>query len=168
MGNDQKLKTKVGTSNTGVHGPVVTTASFRTEQWMEFARNSGLQHVKVCKYYLGGVPAKLTHSQREEVISGLFTDAVAVGALTLPVPYSVEDFKLRIGGANCGTSITGVSKTEQWDDLVGVFFRSKSSPHGELAISVDCYIDRHSVMDNYYTTWFLEKVVQGLNSLLRD
>ena len=67
------------------------------QKWNEFVTSGGLRKVPLNKYYLesgfGGsgsaYPAKC-----EEVLSELFADAVAIGAVVLPAPYTVDNFRV--------------------------------------------------------------------------
>lgn len=72
---------------------------FHGDQWNKFVRSSGLDvdGVTVRQYYLGDdVNEDITSDDLEKLFAELFTDAVAVGALTLPLPGIAESFRFRI------------------------------------------------------------------------
>src|ERR1017187_8346567 len=75
--------------------PKVKAAVHHPEKWEEFIRAAGLEDVKVYDYYLG---QRSSHSnsnlERSRVATELFEDAVAVGAIVLPKPYVIGDFKV--------------------------------------------------------------------------
>ena len=69
------------------------TVTIDTKKWeVDFVRKQKLRKVNVFEYYLGGVPQGVTSRDCEYVVTDLFRDAVAVGALTLPAPFIPEDF----------------------------------------------------------------------------
>src|ERR1035437_4008111 len=69
---------------------------FHPRRWARFVQRNGLRVVKVCEYYLGDTPQFLTTYEYEEILSGLFADAVAVEGIVLPIPYLEEDFLLKV------------------------------------------------------------------------
>src|ERR1035437_7383849 len=87
-----------------VSAPAATPAVlYSPEKWKEFAENGELERVRILRYYLGQIPQRNTKISLEELnelyekaATELFTDAVAVGAITLPSPYSVDDFEFKI------------------------------------------------------------------------
>ena len=77
----------------------------QTVPWDEFVRSNGLEEVKVYHYYLGSTPDEITEEVYEKLLSNLFADAAAVGALTLPSPYRPEDFELSFPATSVAAEI---------------------------------------------------------------
>lgn len=67
-------------------------------KWEQFLKNGGVQNTKMVKYY----PCeKVIHEGVPEldwvhIVTELFQDAVAVGAISLPEPYSSGDFEFSV------------------------------------------------------------------------
>ena len=63
------------------------------DRWLEHVRQAGLKGVAAEDYYLGDSQVdKLSVNAQELINDGLFLDAVTVGAITLPLGFSAEDF----------------------------------------------------------------------------
>ena len=73
-----------------------TGVSYDWKKWKEFVQSSGMNTVSLYRYYLGKNLSSYMESDHEKVIKELFSDVVAVGALTLPGPYLSEDFVFRM------------------------------------------------------------------------
>ena len=87
----QKIKTQIVTAfqkQTGVH--------FLPARWREFITDNGLAKVGLHQYYLGAEKEKMLEEDYAYLLTELFTDAVKVGALTLPGDYEAEDFQIQI------------------------------------------------------------------------
>jgi hypothetical protein len=67
-------------------------------EWQEFVWGSKMGDVQLHEYYLGTAPEELTSEDYEKLLTELFSDAVAVGAIALPDPYRPDDFAFRIVG----------------------------------------------------------------------
>ena len=92
-GLQPQLKTQ---GNIYTDGP--PTVIFQREKWLEFLRSTGVQSVKLQQYYLGRTAKDLQSADYEKIVTELFADAVASGALTLPAPHKAEDFKFQVTG----------------------------------------------------------------------
>lgn len=64
-------------------------------KWNDFVLKSGLEDVKLHRYYLGKTPRRPSEAEYTQVVEGLFQDAVTVGAITIPHPYTTNDFSFR-------------------------------------------------------------------------
>src|ERR1039458_9617184 len=69
---------------------------FKPDVWSEFIRNSGIESIRLHKYYLGHMSGTVSCAEYEQIIVGLLADAVSVGAIVLPVPYQPEDFTFMV------------------------------------------------------------------------
>ena len=68
-------------------------AIFENVKWHEFLEEGGLTKQKIHQYYLGGkAPNDNDEARMRELVTEIFNDAVAVGAITLPKPYTAADF----------------------------------------------------------------------------
>src|ERR1017187_8560061 len=68
-------------------------------KWSDFVKNSDMVRTKVYPYYLGksaSSPPDYCNADHEKVVTELLADFVAVGAMVLPAPYTVEDFELKM------------------------------------------------------------------------
>jgi hypothetical protein len=65
--------------------------------WAEFMKLSGLRKVNLHEYYLGSPSPDASTAEYQKIITELFEDAVAVGALILPPPYKTKDFLFQVG-----------------------------------------------------------------------
>jgi hypothetical protein len=66
------------------------------EKWDEFIRGTGLRGVGVREYYLGEDVVSASDVEVQKVFTELLADAVSVGAVVLPVPYTVASFEIRV------------------------------------------------------------------------
>ena len=67
-------------------------------RWEEFVEGTGIGKVGVFQYYLNGDPRVSVPNNvpYEQVLAGLFADAVTVGALSLPHGRTLEDFDFQM------------------------------------------------------------------------
>src|ERR1039458_9500526 len=72
------------------------TVSLCEGSWDKFIRDSGLRRVKVKDYYLKDASLILGGLDYDKIFNDLFLDAVTVNAITLPSPYTVDDFKFGV------------------------------------------------------------------------
>ena len=72
------------------------------QKWAEFISDSELQMVSLYQYYLRKSSRKILYVDYERVVSELFQDAVAVGAIVLPSAHSVEDFEFKLDISQAG------------------------------------------------------------------
>ena len=69
--------------------------------WEEFVGSLGVKRVDLYDYYLGKTAREYSDAEHAQVIAEIFTDAILVGALTMPQHYSAEDFSFHVkSGAN--------------------------------------------------------------------
>ena|ERR1035437_3355939 len=128
----------------GSSGPAdAAQVRFDKQKWQDFIKDSRLGKVKSCKYYAGESTA--THlPDYEKTVTGLFNDAVAVGALVLPNQYSAEDFQFEVSEATGGRP--------------GVIFL-KSKPGSEQGLGRDWISLRgDESLGSWRTVWFLNHV----------
>src|ERR1039458_5978656 len=77
-------------SGTSVRGGVGTYM----DKWRDFVNSSGLRDIKLHEYYLNGKnPYDYTRADEVKLTMEVFADMVAVGAIILSQPYSVDDFE---------------------------------------------------------------------------
>ena len=87
--------------------PAQTTSSFDSKFWQEFVTTSGARAQLLTKYYLGDKnltsvsgSSKAVSQTRvkewEKSFQELFSDAIEVGALKLPLGYSATDFEITL------------------------------------------------------------------------
>ena len=85
---------------------------FNESIWNEFVIDGDLKNYNLYKYYgvldaSGNAPQQPSHADYEKVITELFADAVAIGAIALPSPHKAEDFAFKIGTVTSGTRLYG-------------------------------------------------------------
>src|ERR1035437_2941399 len=80
---------------------------FQQEKWDEFIKDGGIWDEKFYDYYLEQPPEQFNDKDYEQLMAELFADAVAVGALPLPEPYTCEDFELVTNEAYDGGLYSG-------------------------------------------------------------
>lgn len=70
------------------------------QKWEEFVSSQGLEQLTLQEYYLGdsGLSGKSQHTTEryKKIHIELFKDAVTVGAINIPNPYTVDDFKFKV------------------------------------------------------------------------
>src|ERR1035437_9847712 len=101
------LQSRLGTQTaapwwSGASGPAdAAQVRFDKQKWQDFLKDSSLGKVKSCRYYADESAA--THlPDYEKTVTGLFNDAVVVGALVLPNQYGAEDFQFGVREATGG------------------------------------------------------------------
>ena len=64
------------------------------DKWREFAISTGITHENLHRYYLEEdyVQGLQQPENYEKVMTELFADLIEIGALTLPEPFTTEDF----------------------------------------------------------------------------
>jgi hypothetical protein len=67
-------------------------AGFEWKKWLEFVDTSALNSTKLYKYYLGPDLKESSAARSAEVATGLFADAVQIGAIRLASGFNAEDF----------------------------------------------------------------------------
>ena len=82
-------------------------AGYSPRKWEDFVERGGMEKTRFFKYYLGD--SFSIRSWRdwkvedwEKAFAGLFADAVTIGAIGLPSPYTADDFQFKMeegGGA---------------------------------------------------------------------
>lgn len=73
-------------------------SEMKPERWAEFVENSGIQNVKLTRYYLNKDNTDLTSTDYEQIMPELLTDMITAGAVTLPDTYTSEDFLFKVTG----------------------------------------------------------------------
>ena len=89
-----KIKEATLTASKAAQG--IAGARYLPKAWGEFLNESGLTAVRLHQYYLGQAPPLLYGSDYRKLLSELLADAVAVGAIVIPSPYTLADFQLAI------------------------------------------------------------------------
>src|ERR1039458_10376774 len=79
--------------------------TFTEGKWNEFIDANDLMGVMMHDYYLGSTTKCSKDEAYRRLVTEFFRDAVAVGAITLPSPYTVEDFELGVVGKGRFTQI---------------------------------------------------------------
>ena len=127
-------------------------------KWDEFVQ-SNLKGKNIYKYYLGTLPITVTDYEHEQVMTELFEDAVAVGALPLPSPYQAKDFAIRIRIAQ-HPEVFGAG-------LQANLFLIKESEAQANKFPIAYYLDNteHN-MDHKYVKYWLRQLRGAINLLL--
>src|ERR1039458_6227878 len=63
---------------------------FHIDKWSEFIANNELQSMRLQEYYLGDGPPSSDATDHIRIFWELFMDAVAVGAIEIPSPYTAR------------------------------------------------------------------------------
>src|ERR1035437_1476818 len=71
----------------------VTDVAYDAFKIQDLWKKIGPEDVGLLDYYLGETPAQLKSSDQEKLFSELLADAVAIGGIVLPEPYTPEDFE---------------------------------------------------------------------------
>ena len=133
-------------------GSIVRAAlplTFDGKKWQSFVDDNGLRNINVTKYYLGSYPASpMMISHREKVITELFKDAVAVGAIVLPPNCIAHDFEFKV---------------TDWKKLE-VIMRHKRNFRVEITFAVRHMTETLTTMAR--TTYSLKKLNRGVSDLL--
>ena len=121
--------------------------AFYLDRWDKFVADGRLGRVPLYKYYLGNASPGV--AECEGVPQELFTDAVTVGAITLPKPYKAEDFEVKKLGSSARMS-------------VGLKSNPQSKPAREFSIfrHLDDYITMNDV------SYVLNVITEGIDGLL--
>jgi|ERR1039458_2002201 hypothetical protein len=130
--------------------------SSELEKWLEFVDANGLQNVKLQQYYLGSVSSDLTDADYGKILTGLFHDALAVGAITLSARCKAEDFRFEKGFDAFGVSVVQISLKGNPDDTA------------VLQLNVERYLRKQMTMGRPLggTVFVLRRIVEGINYLI--
>src|ERR1035437_4932500 len=71
-------------------------AGYHLVEWTRFVNSSGLEKINLHEYYLGEELLQITNDDYAKLLTELFADAVAVGAIVLPRLYKAEDFLFEV------------------------------------------------------------------------
>ena len=80
----------------------------RRQKWLDFINGSGIDNLQIGSYYLEGPYAAYTIAEYVRMLEGLFSDAVAVGAVVLPAPFASEDFEVNVAFLDGEPSYTAI------------------------------------------------------------
>src|ERR1017187_9159364 len=92
-GKGQSRRTRGGTPK--VNDEVVLVADAK-QKWQDFVNTGGVQETTLYEYYMKSPPVMPLDADYEKVVTELFKDAAAVGALTFSNQYGIEDFEFNI------------------------------------------------------------------------
>ena len=119
------------------------------QKWYRFVQDSNVQSVRVIKYYLGDGIEPYTYGDYKRIAAAIFSDAVEVGAITLPIPYIAEDFEFR----------TKNEKTLGFDLINGPWTKENTT--------VTPYFNEKTLMsEKQAITRFLGEITNGVNKVL--
>jgi hypothetical protein len=122
-------------------------------KWDEFTRSIGMEEVNLYEYYLEEKPDRQDDSAREKVVNELFTDAITVGAISLPIPYTPNDFELKVKRYNQSSS--------------GLHITLKNQPNLETFHNNTIIGLRHDIgVGHAHVKVFFERVVRAINELV--
>src|ERR1039458_3452634 len=76
--------------------PENETVNIEPERWTEFIKSSGIQNVKLTRYYLSKNGDNLTDADYEQIMTEVFTDMIAAKAITPPNPLTPKDFLFKM------------------------------------------------------------------------
>src|ERR1039458_209133 len=103
-GKGRTRRVRAATASAGNKTKIVR---FRVTPWDEFLKSTGVGLIEISQYYLNKTlqgqkwnRPNLTDVECEQILTGLFADAVAVGALAVPRPYSIDDFRFEVRAAH--------------------------------------------------------------------
>ena len=111
MGSGKGRSRRVLVSQPGTAKASQKKTSFQGEVWGRFLHDSKITHYNLYKYY--GLPMENrlrqtpTVEDYEKVFTELFADAVAIGVITLPSPWTLEDFRFKMKTNTSGSSTYG-------------------------------------------------------------
>src|ERR1039458_1241714 len=100
-GKNKRTQTKTThkTTNTQPHH----TVNYNAQKWTDFTTTVKIEKTTLDQYYTGGsmdgqswLDDTIAHPGYEKIYNELFADAVTVGAITLPNPYTVQDFHFEL------------------------------------------------------------------------
>src|ERR1039458_9629002 len=103
-GKGRTRRVRAATASAGNKTKIVR---FRVTPWDEFLKSTGVGLMEISQYYLNKTlqgkkwnRPNLTDVECEQILSALFADAVAVGALALPAHCNVDDFRFEVKDAH--------------------------------------------------------------------
>ena len=125
--------------------------------WSEFVKSSDMMTAKVYPYYLGksaSSPPDYTFADHEKVVTELLADFVAVGALTLPSPYTADDFGIKMTDGN-----------HSWNQYCTVIVKRYPSLKTQWT-TFRYHLGHTASLDNEMVRYTLGQIFKGVESLL--
>ena len=140
----------------------VNRASFDRAKWEKFVAESGLERVRISDYPLGrdAEVTVLLITPHQKMVTELFQDAVAVGALTLPDAYGAEDFQFNVDGV--------MPNYQMYVSLKAGTRMHGSQSGGVKRVAVFdpyAYFTKNTLVGNSYVWVALKLISQAINSL---
>jgi hypothetical protein len=139
-------------------GAAVKEVVLVEKKWTSFLEDNHIGRIKVYKYYFDNIPQQPAASDYEAAITELFADAVAVGAITLPSPYSTESFQFKIAAdPNAG----------RYYQPMTVSLAARPSSEQKMG-NVYRYLKSTTPMEGWNVTWVLRQLHRELNRLIAN
>ena len=135
-----------------VHGRPLETVAFYEDKWAEFVENSELKKVPLTQYYCGEDLsfAQITRADHEKMMTEIFKDAVEVGAIVLPEPFTADNFQF------C-----------EMDFYKGEEIGVALNAHPEIIEEVCSYTWANNMpLSDHYMKKVLQWIAEGVDSLL--
>ena len=70
------------------------------DKWEKFVEEGGLKNMNLYQYYLNETPFDPTAEEEARVATELLADAVSIGAIVLPTPFTPENFTFHLDSGN--------------------------------------------------------------------
>ena len=129
--------------------------SYSMRAWQKFVYENELGKMKLYRYYLGGTPKDCGVAEHEKVITELFKDMVAVGAINLPEPHQASEFVFRM------------AELKSWDRQVSIALKDEPQQGVRFSDIAYCF-DERQVSAHSDVSYALYQISRALNILIGE
>ena len=132
---------------------------YKDKNWSEFTKNNGLDDVTLYEYYLGEGASQYSKDDAiAKVLSELLADAIVLGEVALPVPYTAADFEFQISSGAPHGWVNRAAK---------IVLKSAPKLKARRQIFPVVFSDK-TEMGHHYVNMFFDEVSEGIRMLLEE